>query len=227
MMDAMTMALRRMESATYAELNGLIHRGRATFMEVGFALMAMRDGKKYKEGGYCTFEDYCQKEHGFDRTYGHRLMVAAETAGMLPHGNISEWQVRPLTQLRKDPEALEEAWERAQELAEQQHKPQPSRDDVQQAVKEVKGTAPRRDKKPPKPLFDQNRYIEQTVNAVRAAVIDVGRIDWERVEIQEWWRPELTSALTKLGHLKEVLAAREKGEEWLPRRRRQRMAKLK
>jgi hypothetical protein len=97
----------------------VIEQGLAGFMEVGNALLSIRDGRKYLAAGYGTFEDYCRKRWSISRSYAHRTMEAAQAAGMLPIGNIgprSESQVRPLTRL-DDPEQRAEAWSEAVENA--------------------------------------------------------------------------------------------------------------
>ena len=44
---------------TLAENEAIIERGLKTFVELGNALLAIRDGKLYKDG-YSTFEEYCE-----------------------------------------------------------------------------------------------------------------------------------------------------------------------
>lgn len=67
----------------------VIDQGLGTWFEVGSALLAIRDGKKYKAAGYSTFEDYCQRRWGFTRQHGGRLIRAAELAlAMEPTGSI-------------------------------------------------------------------------------------------------------------------------------------------
>lgn len=129
------------ELADLMEHEKVIEQGLATFIDVGWALMQIRDGKKYKGAGYATFEDYCQRRWEFDRTYAHRLMSAAEVAGMLPTGNVqpkSERQVRPLAALKDEPEAAAEAWAEAVEEA----GGQPTARQVEDAVAKRRGRPP-------------------------------------------------------------------------------------
>ena len=63
----------------------VIEAGQKTFLEVGTALMKIRD---YKNGLLCqrygTFEAYCQERWEFGRAYGHRLISAVGRRPDLP-----------------------------------------------------------------------------------------------------------------------------------------------
>ena len=102
------------------EYEKVIEQGLAGFVEVGLALLAIRDGKKYRHAGYATFEDYCQRRWSISRAYGHRLIGAAETVTeMSPIGDIPaparEAQVRPLRAV--DPSERADVWAEAVESA--------------------------------------------------------------------------------------------------------------
>lgn len=75
------------DSVRLVELEGVIERGLTTFVEVGAALMEIRDSRLYRET-HGTFEAYCRERWGWDRTYAHRTIQAAEVSRMLPMGNI-------------------------------------------------------------------------------------------------------------------------------------------
>lgn len=113
----------------------VIEQGLATFVDVGYALLQIREGKKYRAAGYSTFEDYCKQRWEIDRTYAHRLMTAAEVVEMLPTGNTieprSEAQVRPLAPLRDQPDEAAAAWAEAVEEADGE---QPTAKQVERAV---------------------------------------------------------------------------------------------
>ncbi|HXH58432.1 hypothetical protein [Iamia sp.] len=113
------------EGETSPELSDLmehekvIEQGLATFIDVGWALMQIRDGRKYRAIGFDTFEAYCQDRWDLTRQHANRLIAATGIVGDLePRGSIptSEKQVRPLAAL-PDPEARSEAWEEAVEEA--------------------------------------------------------------------------------------------------------------
>src|SRR5512139_53643 len=69
-----TMAL---SERALVELESIIERGQQTFVEVGQALMAIRDRRLYRQQGHATFEDYCQKRWGCTRRIGYNYIKAA------------------------------------------------------------------------------------------------------------------------------------------------------
>ena len=93
------------------ELERVVDTGLYTFVEVGLALKEIRDSKLYRTK-HPTFGDYCRQRWRFTRTYGHRLIVAAEVAGDLsPIGNkllTCEAQARELGPLSA--ERRREVW---------------------------------------------------------------------------------------------------------------------
>ena len=78
------------------ELEAVIERGMQTFVEVGEALMEIRDGRLYKQD-YGTFEAYCKERWGFSRGHGYRLIAAAELS---PVGDIPPANERQARELR-------------------------------------------------------------------------------------------------------------------------------
>jgi len=91
----------------------IIERGLNTFVDVGNALLDIRDNRLYRQE-YHTFEDYCKERWNFVRRQADRLIEAAETVENLrPMGLIlptNERQTRPLTSL--EPKEQVEAWKR-------------------------------------------------------------------------------------------------------------------
>ena len=92
-----------------AEHERIIARGLKTFVEVGSALMDIRDARLYRDD-YDTFEDYCQQRWNLDRRRAYQLMDAAQvTTAVVNHGSHapeSERQARELAGL--DPEQAAE-----------------------------------------------------------------------------------------------------------------------
>jgi hypothetical protein len=85
------------------------------FLNVGNALMAIRDGKLYRSE-FQTFAEYCRKRWDISRVHAHRLLKAAEITQtvLLPMGNIlpeNERQIRPLISLPED--QIRAVWKRA------------------------------------------------------------------------------------------------------------------
>lgn len=104
---------------TLAECEAVVEKGLDTFVEVGAALMEIRDGRLYRDT-FDNFEAYCLTRWGFNRTYAHRLISASEVAEMLPIGNrpSNEAQARELASLKDQPEQMAEVWNEANDRAE-------------------------------------------------------------------------------------------------------------
>lgn len=89
----------------------VIKQGLETFIEVGQALMIIRDKRLYRSE-HGTFEHYCRDKWGVSRIHAHRLVESAEViSNLLPTGNIlpdSERQARPLTKV--EPELQPVIW---------------------------------------------------------------------------------------------------------------------
>ena len=113
-MDALT----KPERDTLAQCEGIIERGLRTFIEVGTALMAIRNSRLYRER-YGTFDAYVTArwpELSSRRAY--QLMEAATVVQNLNPGSqtpTGERYVRPLVKLEPDQQRI--AWERALESA--------------------------------------------------------------------------------------------------------------
>ena len=83
-------------------LEQTIERGITTFIEVGSALLEIRDRRLYKES-YDTFDAYCKERWKMSHRHANRLIGAADVASDLgPMGpKISERTIRPLVELPK------------------------------------------------------------------------------------------------------------------------------
>jgi hypothetical protein len=112
------------ESLSLAELQTLEHyeriiaQGFKTFVEVGQALVAIRDQRLYRQD-YGTFEDYLRQRWDLSRPYAYQLIDASvtvqnlsATADILP---ANEAQARPLTSVPPDQQA--EVWQEAVKTA--------------------------------------------------------------------------------------------------------------
>jgi DNA N-6-adenine-methyltransferase (Dam). len=87
------------------ECERVIERGLNTFVEVGAALLEIRDSRLYKDN-YSTFESYCQERWGMSKQHAFRLMDGVEVIRNLsPMGDFlpsSERQIRPLVGLPQE-----------------------------------------------------------------------------------------------------------------------------
>lgn len=119
------------------EYEKIIEHGLTTFVDVGLALLSIRDKKLYRET-YNTFEEYCRERWGLARRQAYLLIDAASAIENVIHGSqilpTNERQVRPLTSLSPDLQAL--AWQKAVETAPDG---KITSAHVQQVVDEIKG----------------------------------------------------------------------------------------
>src|SRR5260221_9150040 len=126
------------ESTRLEKCEAVIERGLQTFVEVGNALLEIRDSRLYRHE-FATFEDYCRDQWQMSRRHVNRLIASAEVAGNLgPIGPIpqSESQIRPLTGL--ETEEQREAWNQA---VNDSSNGKPTAKDVEAAVDRLKAPA--------------------------------------------------------------------------------------
>lgn len=100
------------ESGRLQECEATIEAGMRTFVEVGTALLEIRDSRLYRTS-FGTFEEYCRDRWGFNRTYAFYLIGSAEVVNNLnvhncEHLPATESQARPLSRL--EPQAQAEVW---------------------------------------------------------------------------------------------------------------------
>jgi hypothetical protein len=75
------------KSSRLANLEAVIERGRRTFLEVGNALMTIRDEKLYRVT-HATWDGYCRDRWGISGRHGYRQIEATRTAEeMRPMGH--------------------------------------------------------------------------------------------------------------------------------------------
>lgn len=94
-----------------SELEQVVETGLTVFVQVGNALLEIRDSRLYRQQ-FPTFEAYCRERWGMVQRHANRLIAAAETVGILgPMGPTptTERQARPLTRL--EPEVQREVWQ--------------------------------------------------------------------------------------------------------------------
>lgn len=137
------------ETSRKAELEATIERGMQTFVEVGLALMEIRDERLYRDE-FRAFEEYCRVKWGWLRDRSDKLIASAKVVsnlhsmeGILPN---NERQVRPLAPLA--PDLQREAWREAvgtapngkvtaahvQAVVDRMTQPEPSKERANQAM---------------------------------------------------------------------------------------------
>ena len=106
------------DTLTQAEATSLdvceqtIDRGVNAFIEVGAALLRIRDCRLYRTT-YATFTDYCSERFPqLSRSSVYRAMGTAQVVEIVsPIGDVpNEAQARELAPLRDQPDAMREAW---------------------------------------------------------------------------------------------------------------------
>jgi hypothetical protein len=102
-------ALSKTGQRRLADAEAKIERGLSTFMEVGTALVQIRDERLYREQ-HDTFEEYCRNRWRFSARRANQLMDAAEIGTIVPVAN--EGQARALKGL--DVEQTQEVYETAE-----------------------------------------------------------------------------------------------------------------
>jgi hypothetical protein len=107
-LDAVTTQLTECEEA--------IERGLASFLEMGQALLRIRDGRLYRQT-HRTFARYCQQRWSLSRSYAYELMEAGQVAEALsgiadvPNASIA----LELAALKDEPARMEAVWRSIQE----------------------------------------------------------------------------------------------------------------
>jgi hypothetical protein len=120
-----------------ADLETVIERGLGTFVEVGDALAAIRDGRLYRST-HSTFEDYCQERWGFSRPRAYEMIHASEIVSSLSAiadtpAPRTESQARALAPLKANPEQMAAAMTAATEAT----AGRPTAAAITQAVKDL------------------------------------------------------------------------------------------
>jgi hypothetical protein len=137
--------LTKAEQKQLTECEAVIEKGWQTAVNVGRALLDIRDLKLYRKA-FKSFEDYCRQRWGFMRAHAYRLIDAAGVAQNLsPIGDIPqpthESQLRPLAPL--EPEQQREVWKEAVETA-----------DGEPTAKHIEKVKAAKLKKAPKPKIE-------------------------------------------------------------------------
>ncbi len=101
------------EQVLFRECETILRTGLKTFLEVGSALLTIRENRLYR-GTHETFESYCNEYWGISRTYAWRVIGAAERVKLLPENYPkpnSEFQMRPFLKIKT--EDFPKVWKQA------------------------------------------------------------------------------------------------------------------
>jgi hypothetical protein len=110
-----------------ADLEQIIDKGKAAFIEVGEALAEIRDNQLYKEK-CSTFEAYLDERWQISRAQGYRLIAAAKVAEMSPIGDKpdNEHQARKIISEARRGKRAQHSLANAPKLAESESQPLPA-----------------------------------------------------------------------------------------------------
>jgi hypothetical protein len=101
------------EQSRLAELEQVVERGMQTFVEVGLALLEIRDGRLYRQT-HDTFEAYLDERWGMSRSRGYQLIDGARVVELVSTtvdtAPTNEAQARELVPLLDDEAELVEVW---------------------------------------------------------------------------------------------------------------------
>lgn len=99
-----------------AENEAIIEGGLVTFVEVGNALMEIRDQRQFVIAGFDTFEDYCRQRWDMSERYAQDHIGSARVCAIAHRSGApvpsSEWVARPLVKVlnQKGEEVVERKW---------------------------------------------------------------------------------------------------------------------
>jgi hypothetical protein len=139
-----TASLSDADAAAHRADEAVIDRGMATFIEVGMALVRIRDRASYRLG-YATWHEYLAERWGLGWHYAWELMASAQVSATIaeaelpapPNARVA-FELRPLLD---DPRRLTATWREALETRDR-----PTAKSVRELV--------RRDVPPPPPTID-------------------------------------------------------------------------
>jgi len=122
---------------TLAENEAIIERGLTSFVDVGQALMRIRDERQYR-GTHPTFERYCRERWKFSENYASKQIAAARVSTIVLTQDLpspaTESVARELRSI-KDPDAMVDAWKTAVE----RHGPKPTAAQTKRVIEERTG----------------------------------------------------------------------------------------
>ena len=83
--DVTAAGLNEVETVRLSQLEATISTGMQTFVDVGRALLEIRDGQLYRQE-FGTFEDYCRDRWGIARRTAYQLIGAVQVVENVRHG---------------------------------------------------------------------------------------------------------------------------------------------
>lgn len=177
--------LSAIEQGRLRECETRIERGIAVFVDVGNALLEIRDSRLYRQN-FPTFEAYCRERWGLSRPRAYQLLEAAEVVNnvstIVDIAPATESQARPLTRL--EPEVQREVWQElvestpveritAKVVEEQAKAAEPLNEAVKTIKEELKAEPPAQQSILPEPPAPKDRIIVEATEKVKAGTLTV------------------------------------------------------
>lgn len=174
-------------SRSLADLEAVIERGVRTFMEVGQALLEIRDGRKYREGGYSDFDAYCRARWGWTKQRAYQLTDAAEVVQHLAESNMFDSglpeNARQAAELARLPDAVSrtEAW--AEIVTEHPDSKERTAADVREVVDRRLGVQRPPKAAPVRAVPDPDAYAEPDEDGV---------LGWQCAGCEQWYGSDVS-----------------------------------
>jgi len=163
LIPAESYALIGSEVKAFTRCENIIEKGVKTFIEVGKALLEIKDGRYYRDN-YETFQDYCKERWGFDRQRAFQLINASKSAENVKHvlqNESTPINARQAAELAKLPDEVQAgAWKEVIERTDGK----PTAAAVQEVVEERTEA--------PKIIVKQNATITKKSVAVKREIDD-------------------------------------------------------
>ena len=165
-----------------ASREAVIERGLGTFIEVGNALVGIREDRQYRDAGWETFEGYCRERWQISDSRARQLIAATQTVTTVTVAGLpapsSERVARELVASPVPTDVWAEAVER--------HGPKPTAAQVREVVRAEVVGAPERD--PAADWFkagtQDHKDAKSELFRIDSAVKPCLKVDWELLSHQ-------------------------------------------
>lgn len=117
--EQLVLELTEKERSQLNRCEAVIEAGRKTFIEVGNAMLTIRDNRLYREK-HKTFEEYCGRRWQIGKSTAYRMMEAAEVVSNIQDGgseSVPDNQAQAAALAALEPQEQREAWDKAVETA--------------------------------------------------------------------------------------------------------------
>lgn len=198
------------------DLETVIERGQVTFIEVGRALMEIRDRRLYRET-HATFEAYCRERWGWGRNYANKHIAAAKAVDALGTSVPTPQTEGEARRMRTQTPAKLPAAKRAEQittLAAEGNTADQIAAQIGVGTSQVRSLARAHSITLPDTMIGKRRQLDaahivrETVNATDGLAFGLRFIDMETLDFDSAEAGEMAAALeTSLRSLRSLLGA--------------------